>query len=231
MIELSISSPLPLCIFIGPLFPFSFTVLFFATLSIFLYFDLLLLSVTPSSFLLFDLPDIKFRVGRGQRWNQEDAERCAARRECKSRPRQIQNAAADPTGQHEAAHRWVWVHVRTAPLSLRGCRPELCPPGCSIFMDNRCCRPCNHTKSPSTPPGNLEKSSCQKLPKSCPTSPLLWISPSYGAAYTSLCASKHRHAAEIICVMIYFLFWANMAIESYLCCCFCFACFASMSSV
>lgn len=71
------------------------------------------------------LTDIEFRVGRSQRRHQEDPERRAARRERESRPRQIQNSAADPTGQHEAAHRRVRVYVRTAPQGypalLNGC--------------------------------------------------------------------------------------------------------------
>lgn len=68
-----------------------------------------------SSLLFSSLIDIEFRVGRSQRRHQEDPERRAARRERESRPRQIQNSAADPTGQHEAAHRRVRVYVRTAP--------------------------------------------------------------------------------------------------------------------
>lgn len=113
------------------------SLLFFSLLlllSVFLYF--LLFSATFLSFPLFDLSDSKFRVGPGQRRNQEDAERRAARRERESRPRQIQNAAPDPTGQHEAAHRWVWVHVRTV------CSLTSPSGGCLIFTDNRCCRPC-----------------------------------------------------------------------------------------
>lgn len=93
--------------------------------------------------------DIEFRVGRGQRWNQEDTERRAARRERKSRPRQIQNAATDPTGQHQAADRRVWVHVRAACLSLRRGRPVLnsTPSGRPIYMDNWCRHLCYQSPS------------------------------------------------------------------------------------
>lgn len=75
------------------------------------------------------LIDIEFRVGRSQRRHQEDPERRAACRERESRPRQIQNSAADPTGQHEAAHRRVRVYVRTAPQGY----PALLN-GCLIFF-------------------------------------------------------------------------------------------------
>ena len=93
------------------------------------------------SSLLSALSDFKFRVGPGQRWNQENSERRAARRERKSRSRQVQNVAPDPTGQHEAAHRRVRVHVRTL---LGYLLPNFSPrSGCSVLFcffptDNRC---------------------------------------------------------------------------------------------
>lgn len=116
---------------------FSFSLLSFLV-SFFLFLLILLF------FLLFNLSDIKFRVGRGQRWIQEDAEWCATRRECESRPRQIQNTAPDQTGQHKAAHWWVWVHVRTAPcpfgpLSLRGICSRTFPSADARFVKDKKC--------------------------------------------------------------------------------------------
>lgn len=72
-------------------------------------------------FLFYPPPDAKLRVGPGQGRQHEDAERRAARRERQSGPRQIQNAAADPAGQHQAAGRRVRVHVRATRLYLRWC--------------------------------------------------------------------------------------------------------------
>ncbi|CAG08250.1 unnamed protein product, partial [Tetraodon nigroviridis] len=57
-------------------------------------------------------------VGGSSRRHQEDAERHAARRERQGRKRQVQNAASDPPGQHQAAHRRVRVHV-TPPAGHR----------------------------------------------------------------------------------------------------------------
>ena len=88
----------------------------------------------------FYLPDVKLRAGRGPRRNQEDAERRAARREREGGPRQVQNTAADPTGQHEAAHRRVRVHVRTPPLRVLPLTPA------RFFTDNRSCRPRRPTR-------------------------------------------------------------------------------------
>ncbi len=127
------SSLQPLCLVITPLL---FFLSFLCCFSLFSF----LLVITLSSLLLSDLSDIEFRVGPGQRRNQEDAERCATRRERESGPGQIQNAAPDPTGQHEAAHRRVRVHVKTAPPSLRPPYPQEGYPlpnfplsGCLIF--------------------------------------------------------------------------------------------------
>lgn len=56
-------------------------------------------------------PGSEFRVGRGPWWYQENAERHAPCWEREGRQRQVQNPAPDPAGQHQAAYRWVWVHV------------------------------------------------------------------------------------------------------------------------
>lgn len=68
-------------------------------------------------------PDSKHRAGGRPRRDQEDAERRAARREHEAGPRQVQNAAANPAGQHEAAHRRVRVHVKTEPSSFPSSYP------------------------------------------------------------------------------------------------------------
>lgn len=61
----------------------------------------------------------ELRVGRSSRWYEENAERHAARRERQGRKRQVQNPAPDPPGQHQAAHRWVRVHVKAARWTPR----------------------------------------------------------------------------------------------------------------
>lgn len=56
----------------------------------------------------------ELRVGTGPGRHQEDAERRAARRERQGRSRQVQDAAPDPPGKHQATNRWIRVYVRSA---------------------------------------------------------------------------------------------------------------------
>lgn len=172
-----------------------------------------------SSFLLFALSDFKFRVGRGQRRHQEDAEWRAARRERESGPRQIQNAATDPTGQHKAAHRRVRVHVRTTPLS-----PPLYPTLSLIKgVSSRTQRLLDFhgqqmLPSFSTPPPG--ESSWQKLPKSCPSSLVRSCLHATKSEQTSpYCRDRLWSSNQNGSYWIFlFVFWTNMAIESLLLC-------------
>ena len=53
----------------------------------------------------------ELRAGRSPRRQQEVSERSSSRREHESRPRQIQDAASDPPGKHQAEDRRVRVLV------------------------------------------------------------------------------------------------------------------------
>nr|KAF6341186.1 ezrin [Myotis myotis] len=70
------------------------------------------------------LADSVQRAVPGQRREQEDPQRHHPQREHEAGPRQVQDAAADPAGQHQAAHRRVRGHVR--PRHCRRPAPGPC---------------------------------------------------------------------------------------------------------
>lgn len=135
---------------------------------------LILPSPPPQSSLLSAPLDIEYWVGPGQRRNQEDAERRAARRERKSRERQIQNTATDPTGQHQAADWRVRVHVRRAPPMGGGALSWTLSQAVTLFT-----WAIDATVFVISPPPcsshNFERSSYHKLPKYYPSFSLVWI--------------------------------------------------------
>lgn len=85
----------------------------------------------------------ELRAGRSPRREQEDPERSAPRRERPSRPRQVQDPASDPPGQHQAEGWWVWGLVETSETwrSLPNTSWRPCP---AMFLNEVWCN-CSHT--------------------------------------------------------------------------------------
>lgn len=95
-------------------------------------------------FYLFPRSGAELGAGGVSRPQQEDGQRPAARRERAGRPRQVQDAQADPHGQHQAEDRRIWGLVTPKPTQA------LKRPYCTVhtLVSVRACV-CLETKSKS----------------------------------------------------------------------------------
>ena len=122
-------------------------------------------------------------------------------------------------------------HVPPRPCFPLGCLlPNFPLSGCSIFMDNRCCRPCN----PPRPPQCTKEIVRNHLIKNCQSLAPHVDSEISGYLRHMELPQHHSNQANTILLQklslilkrVYnqngsnwiFLFWENMAIESYFCC-------------
>lgn len=90
-------------------------------------------------------PGFELRVGQRSGWEQENRQRRHPRREHESWAGQVQDPQTDPLGQHQTAHRRVWVHV----MPVRACTHTRRAHGAGLLRLD--CRPASLTLFPLHP--------------------------------------------------------------------------------
>lgn len=72
-------------------------------------------------FLSFFITGFDKWIVSSTRWNQENSQWFVAHSEQANGPRQVQDTAANPTGQHKTENRWVWSYVMDVQCQKTHC--------------------------------------------------------------------------------------------------------------